>query len=64
MRLWLHGCVAAAIGGASSALSAAFALPDAVNFSHAGLLAMGKISMAGAVLAVAAYLRQSPLPPR
>jgi membrane protein required for beta-lactamase induction len=62
LDIWLRGLAAAAIGGASSALTAWFAAPDAFNLSNAGLIAFAKVVIAGAALPTFAYLKQSPLP--
>lgn len=61
-KAWLHALIAAAIGGASSSLLSALAMPDVVNFSHAGLINMGKMALIGAVVPVLTLLKQSPLP--
>jgi len=61
-KAWLHGFGAAVIGGASSAAAAAFAEPQDFNFTHSGLIALGKVLAAGAAMPALAYLKQSPLP--
>ena len=61
-KTWLHSLVAAGIGGASNALLGVVAMPDTFNFTHAGLLNMGKIALAGALVPVLTLLKQSPLP--
>jgi hypothetical protein len=62
LRMWLHGLAAAAVGGASTAASAALVDSQAFNFTHAGLVALAKVSATAAFIAALAYLKQSPLP--
>jgi membrane protein required for beta-lactamase induction len=62
LEIWLRGIAAAAVGGASSALAAWFAAPDAFGFSKAGMIAFAKVVLAGAAIPTFAYLKQSPLP--
>ncbi len=61
-KVWLHSLVAAAIGGAASALGAVLISPASFNFTLAGWENIGKIALAGAVIPVLALLKQSPLP--
>jgi len=69
-KVWLKGLIAALVGGAAGGITAGFAAagvdPDHFNLS-AGLPALFKLAGAcaivNAVLSVAAYLRQSPVPP-
>jgi hypothetical protein len=61
-KTWLHSIVAAAIGGAANAALGTVAMPDTFNFSHAGLLNLGKIAAVGAIVPVLTLLKQSPLP--
>lgn len=62
LKIWLHGLLAAVIGGASTAASAALVDTVTFNFSHAGLIALGKISASAAAISTIAYLKQSPVP--
>ena len=62
LTTWLHSILAAAIGGASNAALGAIAMPDTFNFSHAGLVNLGKIALIGALVPVLTLLKQSPLP--
>ena len=62
VKAWLHSIMAAAIGGASNAALGALAMPDTFNFSHAGLINLGKIALVGALVPVLTLLKQSPLP--
>ena len=61
-KTWLHSLVAAAIGGASNAVLGVVAMPDTFNFSHDGLMNIGKIALVGAIVPVLTLLKQSPLP--
>lgn len=67
---WLHGLVAAFIGGGASAVSAGFSatLVDPKDFNLSSGLAhmsvlMGTTFAVSGVLSAMAYLKQSPLPP-
>ena len=62
LKAWIHGLLAAVIGGASTAASAALVDSGRFNFSHAGLIALGKISASAAAISAFAYLKQSPVP--
>jgi hypothetical protein len=62
LKIWIHGLLAAVVGGASTAASAALVDNVTFNFSHAGLVALGKISASAAAISTIAYLKQSPLP--
>ena len=62
VRAWLYALVAAAIGGASSSLLSALAMPDAFNMSHDGLIHIAKAAFIGALIPVLTLLKQSPLP--
>ena len=63
-RNWWKGMLAAAVGGAAGAIAATFTSPELFDLtSQVGLIAIGKIAGAGALISVAAYLKQSPLPP-
>jgi hypothetical protein len=60
---WGKGLLAALIGGAATAVMTAFSAPGHFDpSSAAGLVALGKIALAGGIVAVAGYLKQSPLP--
>jgi hypothetical protein len=61
-EIWLRSLAAAAIGGASTALSAWLAAPEAFNFTKGGLVAFSKVIVLGAGVPVLAYLQKSPLP--
>lgn len=63
-KAWVYGLFAAAISAFASAASGCIALPTVFNFTHDGLINMVKLSMVPAMLAVFAYLKSSPLPPR
>lgn len=63
--LWVRGLIAALIGGASTGITGA--LSTNVVLPETAAEALVKIAVAqtvvGAVLGVAGYLKQSPLPP-
>ncbi|MGA2890320.1 MAG: hypothetical protein ABSE51_19930 [Terracidiphilus sp.] len=61
-KMWFHSLAAAAIGGAASSITAAIAVPSAFNFTPQGLENLAKVAVGGALLAVGALLKQSPLP--
>ena len=61
LLLWLQGVVAALIGGAANAIAVIVVDPEHFNFAE-GLPMLGKVAAIGAALAVAAYLKRSPLP--
>lgn len=60
---WLVGLVHAVVSGAANAAAAMFADPSHFNTSPEGLLALGKMALAGAIIGLVMYLRQSPVPP-
>ncbi len=61
---WWKGLGAATLGGAASTIAATFTSPELFDISSAaGLVAIGKVALAGAFIALAGYLKQSPLPP-
>ena len=59
IRLWLHGLVAAAIGGAASAV----VTMSAVKLDHDGIQTIKQVAIWGAIGTVMAYFKRSPLPP-
>ena len=61
-KAWLHGLAGAAIGAIGSSVSVMIVDPTTFNFTPAGWLKLGEISLVSAVLAAALYLKQSPLP--
>jgi hypothetical protein len=61
-KVWFHSLAAAAIGGGSSALLGALAMPDTFNFSHEGWIHLGKLGLIGMLIPVLTLLKQSPLP--
>jgi hypothetical protein len=69
MNTWQKGAVAAAISGAAGGLSTGLASvgisPEHFNFAQPNLLLKVMVTAAviNAVVGVAAYIKQSPLPP-
>jgi hypothetical protein len=61
-KTWLNSIFAAAIGGASNAVLGVFVMPDTFNFTHAGLVNLGKVAFMGAIVPVLTLLKQSPIP--
>ena len=55
MRVWLHAIVAAAVGGATTGATTAVGTGN--------VRAIGFSALAGALVAIAALLKQSPIPP-
>lgn len=62
LSTWVQSLLAAAIGGAASALLSALAMPDAFNTTHDGLVHIAKAAFIGAAIPVLTLLKQSPLP--
>jgi hypothetical protein len=58
---WLHGLLAAAIGGAGTAVSLIVVKPSDFNLGT-GLHDLLKIAAVNAVISTFLYLKQSPLP--
>ena len=62
-KLWLRGLISVIVGGAANAVAAVYVVPDTFNFTGDGFSNLLKLAGAGAVIALFAYLKQSPLPP-
>lgn len=60
-HVWVRGLVAALVSGASTGIAAMLAVPEAVSLEAP--IALLKVCVIGAVVGVAGYLKQSPLPP-
>lgn len=61
-RQWIHALVATAISAAASGVTAGIVAPDQFNFTHTGIIKLAELCGVNALVAVAAYLKQSPLP--
>lgn len=61
-RAWIHSLVAAAVSAAASGVTAGVVAPESFNFSGVGLQKLGELCAVNALIAVAAFLKQSPLP--
>lgn len=61
VKVWAKGLAAAVIGGAANAVALVVVAPD--KFSFGDLPTLAKVVCAGALISVASYLKQSPLPP-
>lgn len=62
-QTWLYGLGSALIGGAANSIVAAVVAPESFNFNE-GLSKLVTMAVAGAIMSAAAYLKQSPLPPK
>lgn len=60
-EFWIHGLLAAFIGGAATGLAAAIVAPESFNL-HDGLSKLAELATVSGILQAAAYLKQSPLP--
>ena len=60
-RAWLEGLVAALIGGGANAVTVIVVDPLAFNLGE-GLPKLLQVVAVGAIVAAAAYLKQSPIP--
>lgn len=61
-QTWLYSLVSAAISAAASGVTLVIVAPESFNFSGAGLAKLGAVCGVNALIAVASYLKQSPLP--
>ncbi len=59
--LWGRGLISAAIGGASTAVTTMIVAPSEFNFEE-GLGKVAAVAGVSAIVAVANYLKSSPLP--
>lgn len=58
---WFYSLVAAVVGGACNTAAAMLVAPETFNFQD--LAKLGKLLLAGAVISLVLFLKQSPLPP-
>lgn len=56
VRVWLSGLVAAVVSGAATGVTTSIVLPETA------LQDLGKIAVMGALIGLAGYLKQSPIP--
>ena len=61
LGVWLRGLASVAISGAASGIAAVFVAPETFAGDWNKL---GQLALAGAVIGLANYLKQSPLPPK
>lgn len=61
-KAWVHSLIAAAISAAASGITLVIVDPASFNFSNGGLQHLGAICGIQALIAVGAFLKQSPLP--
>lgn len=62
VKTWFLGLLAAAISAFATAASGFIALPTVFTLDRTGFINMGKLATVPALLAVFAYLKQSPVP--
>lgn len=62
MNNWLRGLISAVIGGAANSITVMIVDPVAFNLQE-GAGKLGTVALVSALLALAMYLKQSPLPP-
>lgn len=61
-RLWLHSLVAAVVSGAANGVSVMIVSPTEFNLGT-GLTKLGEVILISALVGLAMFLKQSPLPP-
>jgi hypothetical protein len=61
-KTWFQSLFAAAISAAASGVTLVIVAPDSFNFSAAGLQKLATVCGVNALLSVATFLKQSPLP--
>lgn len=61
-KAWVYSLVSAAISAAASGITAGVVAPESFNFSGPGLAKLGALCGVNALIAVANFLKQSPLP--
>lgn len=62
VKAWIYSLVAAAVSAAASGVTAGIVAPESFNFSGTGMQKLGALCGVNALLAVATFLKQSPLP--
>jgi len=60
-KKWIKGIVSAAIGGAANGVTVMVIEPTSFNFQE-GLSNLGAVCVVSAIIAIAMYLKKSPLP--
>lgn len=59
---WFYALLATGISAAANGVTASIVAPESFNFTHAGWVKIGTLCGVNALLAIALYLKQSPLP--
>jgi len=59
---WLWGLGTAAVSALGTGIMASLVDPNAFNFTAAGFANLAKLAVVNVIIAVAAYLKQKPLP--
>lgn len=60
-KVWIKGLISAGIGGGATAFSTMVVAPETFNFQE-GLTKTAAVAGVSAIVSVANYLKQSPLP--
>lgn len=60
-QTWIRGLASAMIGAAANSVTVVIVAPETFNLSE-GLPKLGSVALVSALVAVANYLKQSPLP--
>lgn len=61
-RVWFHGLMAATISTFATAVSGFIGLPSVFTFDKNGMINVLRMSAVPTIIAVLAYLKQSPVP--
>jgi UDP-N-acetylmuramyl pentapeptide phosphotransferase/UDP-N-acetylglucosamine-1-phosphate transferase len=61
MKTWIKGLVSAAIGAAANSVTVIVVAPETFNLQD-GLPKLASVAAVSAIVAVASYLKKSPLP--
>lgn len=61
-ELWFRGLMAAGIGSAANGVTLCIVDPSNFNI-HEGMKKLGEVCLGSALVSMAMYLKQSPLPP-
>lgn len=59
---WLHGLIAAVVGGGANAITVIILDPINFNLFQGGATKLGMATLVSAIVSAAMYLKQSPLP--
>lgn len=62
LRVWIHGLIAAFVGGAAGVGTVALSAPQSFHCDESGFIALGKVALVSGVGTALAYLAKSPVP--